>query len=46
MGIIVKMSFEEKILKDWINELKIYDSEKNDQGAIYMYVTIIFKDLL
>ena len=41
-------------LYEWANGLKIYDFEKNgprgqvcpNAGAIYMYITIIFKDLL
>ena len=51
---IVKMSFERQILQEMGNGLKVGNSEKNwtpgvglpHPGAIYMYITKIFKDLL
>ena len=57
MGKIVKMSFERKTCRKWANGLKICDSEKLKKiwtpgvglpphpGAIYMFITIIFKDI-
>ena len=42
-----KCHLKGKTLLKWANGQKIYDSEKNGpQGAIYMYITIIFKNLL
>ena len=37
-----KRHLKGKTCRKWANELKIFDS---DSGAIYMYNTIIFKDI-
>ena len=49
----LKWDMKGKTCRRWVNELEILDSEKNLDprggseclGALYMYITIIFKDL-
>ena len=53
-GKVLNVICREKLAGKWANGLKIDDSEKigppgsvcPHPGAIYMYITVVFKDLL